>query len=305
LESGGSFDAQEVLYVPGLKKNLLSISVMEDKGFEVNFQRGHVFIRPEGASSDTALQIGVWDGNLYRLQGQPIQALMHTSESMYDLWHRRMVHLHHRALPLLRRMVIGMLDFNLDQRGVCKGCALGKNVKATFPSNETRSKGILDLIHSDVGGSMSVTSMKGASYYVTFIDDFSRKTWIYFMKTKDEVFSHFREFKTQVENMTRKKIKVLRTDNGGEYTSSEFIDFCKEAGIKREKTVPYNPQQNGVVERKNWSIITAAKAMIHDQSLPLFLWAEACNTAMYLHNRIPHGILEDKTPKEAFTGKQP
>jgi hypothetical protein len=71
---------------------------------------------------------------------------------------------------------------------VCKGCALGKNVKASFPSSETRSKGILDLIHSDVGGPMSVASVKGTSYYVTFIDDFSRKTWIYFMKTKDEVF---------------------------------------------------------------------------------------------------------------------
>jgi hypothetical protein len=132
LESGGSFDAQEVLYVPGLKKNLLSISVMEDKGYEVNFRRGQVFIRPEGASPDTALRIGVRDGNLYRLQGQPVQALMHTSESLCDLWHRRMGHLHHRALPLLRQMVTGLPDFSLDHQGVCKGCALGKNVKASF-----------------------------------------------------------------------------------------------------------------------------------------------------------------------------
>jgi hypothetical protein len=191
LESGGSFDAQEVLYVPGLKKNPLSISVMEDKGYEVNFRKGQVFIRPEGASPDTAVRIGVQDGNLYRLQGQPAQALLHTSESLCDLWHRRMGHLHHKALPLLRQMVTGLPEFSLDQQGVCKGCALGKNVKAAFPSSETRSKGILDLIHSDIGGPMSVASVKGASYYVTFIDDFSRKTWIYFMKTKDEVFSHF------------------------------------------------------------------------------------------------------------------
>jgi transposase InsO family protein len=278
---------------------------MEDKGYEVNFQRGQVFIRPEGASPDTAVRIGVRDGNLYRLQGQPAQALLHTSESLCDLWHRRMGHLHHRALPLLRQMVTGLPEFSLDQQGVCKGCALGKNVKATFPSSETRSKGILDLIHSDVGGPMSVASVKGASYYVTFIDDFSRKTWIYFMKTKDEVFSHFRAFKAQVENMTGRKIKVLRTDNGGEFTSTEFIDFCKEAGIKREKTMAYNPQQNGVAERKNRSIISAVKAMMHDQSLPMFLWAEACNTTVYLQNRSPHRILEGKTPEEAFTGSRP
>jgi hypothetical protein len=102
LESGGSFDAQEVLYVPSLKKNLLSISVMEDKGYEVNFWRGQVFIHSEKANPDTSVRIGVRDGNLYRLQGQPVQALMRTSESLCELWHKRMEHLHHRALPLLR-----------------------------------------------------------------------------------------------------------------------------------------------------------------------------------------------------------
>jgi hypothetical protein len=178
-----------------MKKNLLSISVMEDKGYEVNFWRDQVFIRPEGASTNTALRIGVHDGNLYRLQGHLVQVLMHTSESLCELWHRRIGHLHHRALPLLRQMVIGLPDFSLDHQGVCRGCALGKNVKASFPSSEIRSKGILDLINSNLGGPMLVASLKGTSYYVTFIDDFSRKIWIYLMKTKDEVFSHFREFK--------------------------------------------------------------------------------------------------------------
>jgi hypothetical protein len=125
------------------------------------------------------------------------------------------------------------------------------------------------------------------------------------MRTKDEVFSQFKEFKAQAENLTEKKIKVLRTDNGGEYTSNEFRDFCKEAGIKREKTMAYNPQQNGVAERKNRSIVSAVKAMIHDQSLPMFLRVEACNIVVYLQNRSPHRILEDKTPEEAFMGVRP
>jgi transposase InsO family protein len=148
-------------------------------------------------------------------------------------------------------------------------------------------------------------SITGSMYYVSFIDDFSCKTWIYFLKTKDEVFSRFQEFKALVENQTRKKIKVLRSDNGGEYTSKEFEGFCKEAGIKRELIVPYNPQQNGVAERKNRSIIGVAKAMIHDQDLSMFLWAEACNTTVYIQNQCPHRILEDKTPEEAFTGVKP
>ena len=125
---------------------------------------------------------------------------------------------------------------------------MGKYIKASFPSSEHRASGILELIHSDVRGPMSTLSLSGHEYYVTLIDDFSRKTWIYFLKTKGEVFARFKEFKALVENQTGKKIKVLRSDNGGEYTSNEFRDFCRQEGIRRQKTVPYNPQQNGVAE---------------------------------------------------------
>jgi transposase InsO family protein len=125
------------------------------------------------------------------------------------------------------------------------------------------------------------------------------------LKTKDGVLARFKEFKAQVENLTRRKIKVLRSDNGGEYTSRDFSDFCIEAGIKREYTVPYNPQQNGVAERKNRSIIEATKAMIHDQNLPMILWAKASMTAVYVQNRSPHKILKNMTLEEAFTGVKP
>jgi transposase InsO family protein len=111
---------------------------------------------------------------------------------------------------------------------------------------------------------MIVPSLGNFVYYVLFIDDYSRKTWKYFLKAKDELFIKFQEFKALVEKLFERKIKVLRSGNGGEYTSKEFQDFCQEAGIKRELTTPYNPQQNGVAERKNRSIIEAAKAMIHD-----------------------------------------
>jgi transposase InsO family protein len=84
------------------------------------------------------------------------------------------------------------------------------------------------------------------------------------------------------ENQTGKKIKILRSDNAGEYTSSEFMDLCKEAGIKREPTVPFNPQQNGVAKRKNRTIVEVARAMLHDQDLPMMLWEEACNIAVYV-----------------------
>ena len=128
-------------------------------------------------------------------------------------------------------MVSGVPDMQ-EEHIVCKGCALGKNIKKPFPSNESRSKEILVLIHSDACGPMPVKSLRGSLYYVTFIDDFSRKTWIYFMNTKDEVFDKFQEFKAKVENLKGKKIKILRSDNEGEYTSKELVAFCKEVGLR-------------------------------------------------------------------------
>jgi hypothetical protein len=183
--------------------------------------------------------IGVREGNLYRLQGEPVQALVHSSDSLCKLWYKRMGHLHQKVLPTNRP------DFSIEQQGVCIVC---KHAKVVFPSSEHKSKEILDLVYLDVCGPMSVASITGSMYYVSFIVDFSRKTWIYILKTKDEVFSMFREFKALVENQTRKKIKVLRSNNGGEYTSKEFEGFCKEVEIKREMVVLYNPQHNGVAE---------------------------------------------------------
>jgi transposase InsO family protein len=129
-------------------------------------------------------------------------------------------------------MVTGPLDIQVERDRVCKGCTLCKNIKGSFTSNDSRSKGILDIIHSDVCRQMAMPSLGNFVYYVLFIDD-SRKTWIYFLKAKDEVVIKFQEFKALVENLSERKIKVLRSDNGGEYTSKEFKDFCREAVIKR------------------------------------------------------------------------
>jgi len=200
--------------------------------------------------------------------------------------------------------VSGLLEIKENREGVCGGCAKGKNVKNPFPSSDNKAKGILDIIHSDVCGPMAATSLSEYVYYVTFIDDFSRKCWIYFLKAKDEVLSKFKEFKALTENHSEKRIKTLRSDNVGEFTSGEFNDLCKEAGIKRELTT-YNPKQNGVAERKNRTIMEAVKAMLYDQDLPMYLWAEAARTTVFVQNRMPHREIGNKTPNELFTGKKP
>jgi hypothetical protein len=152
-----------------------------------------------------------------------------------------------------------------------------------------------------VCGPFSVASTTKHRYYVIFVDDFSCKCWIFFMQKKDQTFSKFCEFKALVEKESGKQVKALRSNNGGEYISNEFKEFCSREGIRRELIAPHNPQQMGVAERKNRTIVGAARTMLHDQGLPLHLWAEACNTAVYVQNRCPHRVLGMSTPEEAFT----
>jgi transposase InsO family protein len=156
-----------------------------------------------------------------------------------------------------------------------------------------------------VCGPIPSSSISGYVYYVSFIDDYSCKTRVYFLKSKDEVFSKFKEFKDLIENLSERKINILRSDNGGEYTSKEFVNYCKDFKIKRELTTPYNPQQNGVAERKNITIMEEVKTMIHDQDLPMCLWEEATKTTIYVQNRLSHSALGFKTMEEIFSGKKP
>ena len=122
---------------------------------------------------------------------------------------------------------------------------------------------------------------------------------------QDEVFNKFKKFKALIENHIEKKIKTFRSDNGGEFTLNEFKELCKDSWFKRELSTPYSPQQNGVAERKNLTIMEAARAMINDQYLPMHLWAEATRTMVYVQNRTPHRVLENKTPEEVFSDKKP
>eukprot|EP00253_Pinus_taeda_P024768 PITA_24768 len=189
-----------------------------------------------------------------------------------ELWHRRLGHLHHGALKILQQITTGLLKGTLAQSDQCKGCTLGKFVKATFYEKDNRASTILEIIHTNVCGPFSVAS---TAKHSTSRED------------------------------SGKKVKALRRDNGGEYISDEFKDFCNAKGIRRELIAPHNPQQNGVAERKNKMIVGVTRVMLHDQGLPLHLWAEACNTTVYVQNCCSHRILGMSRPEEAYSGKKP
>jgi hypothetical protein len=142
-------------------------------------------------------------------------------------------------------------------------------------------------------------------YYVSFIDEFLRNTWIYFLRKKSEVFDRFKEFKALVENQIEKIIKVLRTDNGREFCGNEFEEFCKKCGIEMNKNTPYTPHHNGVAERMNKTLMEKARCMLSGVGLGKEFWAEVVGIACYLLNKSTSLALDDKTPQKVGTSKKP
>jgi hypothetical protein len=197
---------------------------------------------PSNESMSLSMIIRAQEGGLYKVIGQVIQALAQEMINPCELWHRRFGHLNYNALPGLQKMVTCMPVISFEHDSVCRGCALGKNTKKAYPHSNRKNNGILDFIHSDLCGPMTAPSMNGCLYDIIFIDDCSCKTWIYILKTKDDSFSKFQDFKNLVENQTSRHIRVFRTDNGKEFDSHKYDDPYRASGIKRELTMPYNPQ---------------------------------------------------------------
>jgi hypothetical protein len=162
---------RNVLYVPVLENNIVSISCLEDKGNKIAFMDGKVLSWHKDSSIENARVIRSREENLYRLLEQNEEALVHDEVNPNELCHRRYTHINYKALPFLKRMVEGIPELQSTHEGICKGCTLGKNIKKPFLSNNNRSKEILDLIHSDVCGPMPVKSLGGSSHCVIFIDD--------------------------------------------------------------------------------------------------------------------------------------
>jgi transposase InsO family protein len=161
------------------------------------------------------------------------------------------------------------------------------------------------MIHSDIMGPFPQPSISKARYVLTFIDDFSRFTWVFVLKLISEVFECLIEFKALAENESGCKIKILCTNNGGEYVNKYVQKLCIDAGIQLQHTVPYTPQQNDVAERKNRSLKEMTNCMLQSKSLSPKLCAEDINCAAYIQNRVPHKSLKGTTPFECWTGKKP
>ena len=298
----------DVLYVPALGKNLFSVSAVTKRGNTVLFEKGKCTILN---SSGVEVGSGKLQGKLFSLNAN----IQHTHEAKIanqqteEIWHKRYGHLSQNNLRSLQNnnLVKGM-SFKIDEgiKGPCDACLKGKQSRNSFPKEEaTRATELLEIIHSDVCGPMKSKSLGGNAYFVTFIDDKSRFTTVYFMRNKSEVFNKFKEFEAMATNVTGKRIRILRCDNGGEYTSKVFDEYLKSKGIQRQFSVPRTPQQNGVSERMNRTIQEVARAMVHGAGLSDIYWAEAVLTAVIIRNRSPTTAVQHMTPHECFYGKKP
>ena len=295
----------DVLLVPTLSHSLLSVSKASEAGKVTRFDNSGCEILNE---RNQVIAFATRVGNLYCLEFcRNVQRANVAEKNKERLWHRRYGHLSERKLQEMAKSdLVRKLDYNSSKTiGFCETCIGGKHHRTKFDSSQTQSKELLELVHSDVCGKISEKSIGGAQYFLTFTDDKSRYSWVYMLHTKDQVFNRFREWKALVERTTRKKVKTLRTDNGGEYTSNEFESYLKNEGIRHELTIPKTPEQNGVAERLNRTLVETSRSMLIDSKLPKKFWAEAVSTAVYLKNRSPSKPLQDKTPYEAWHGHKP
>ena len=223
------------------------------------------------------------------------------------LWHCRYGHLNFSGLKTLyqKNMVIGLPPIQL-QTDICDECTVGKQPCDSFPTAPAwRAEHILELVHSDLCGPINPASCSGKRYFLTFIDDYSRKTWVYLLHEKSEAFAAFQSFKSKVEKMTDYSIKCLRTDRGGEFNSRAFMTYCEQHGIQRQLTAAYTPQQNGVAERKNRTILNMVRSMMVRQNLPKTFWPEAVNWSVHILNRSPTFAVKAMTPEEAWSNRKP
>lgn len=253
----------DVRHVPELRKNLISLGVLDTNGYKTFIQGGVMKVDKGILLVMKAKKVG----NLFQLEGRTeldhVSTVSENDSNSIRLWHQRLGRMSERGLNILshRKLPPNLKSVKLD---FCKHCLFGKQSKQKFKTGKHTSKGILDYIHSDVWGPSPITSYGGSSYFVSFTDDFSRKVWVYMLKKKSDVFTVFKHFRALVENITGRTIKCLITDNGGEFTSKEFDNYCKEAGIERHKTTVYTPQQNGVVELMNRILLERERSMLSD-----------------------------------------
>ncbi|GJV15842.1 putative ribonuclease H-like domain-containing protein [Tanacetum coccineum] len=311
-------DFDDVYFVKELKFNLFSVSQMCDKKNYVLFTDSECLVLSPNFKlpdeNQILLKIPRQDNmysfdmkNIVPKDGLTCLVAKATSEESM-LWHRRLGHVNFKNInKLVKENLVRDLPlkrFENDQ--TCVACLKGKQHRASCKTKAFNPiTKPLFMLHMDLFGPTFVSSLMHKKYCLVVTDDYSRFSWVFFLKTKDETSEILKNFIKEIENLVDKKVKIIRSDNGTEFKNKVMDEFCREKGIKREYSIARTPQQNGVAERKNRTLIEAARTMLADSKLPTTFWAEAVSTACYVQNRVLIVKPHNKTPYELFRGIKP
>ena len=299
----------DVFYIPELRNNLLSVGQLQEKGVAILIQHGEcrVYHPEKGLIMQTSMSANRMFILPARVMPKAPTCFQITLEDNTHLWHCRYGHLSFKGLRTLqyKEMVRGLPQLKASSK-VCTDCMVGKQHRDAIPKRSLwRASQRLQLVHADICGPIKPVSNSKKRYLISFIDDYSRKVWIYFLTEKSEAFTTFKNYKNLVEKETGAFICCLRTDRGREFTSLEFNAFCKTNGISRQLTAAYTPQQNGVAERKNRTIMNMVRSMLSEKQVPKNFWPEVVNWTAHVLNRSPTLAIKDMTPEEAWSGVKP
>ncbi|XP_042756658.2 retrovirus-related Pol polyprotein from transposon TNT 1-94 [Lactuca sativa] len=306
-KNGEQRKLEEVYYIPDLCSNIISLGQLDEGGDEIRIKQN--ILRIYDSKMRLLMKVQRSSNRLYKIELREVSSrcLVGESKDPTWLWHTRLGHVNFTALKSMseKGIIEGVPKMAIPSKP-CEGCLVGKQSRSSFPaSTNYRAKKKLELVHGDLCGPVSPPTPAGNIYFMLLVDDYSRVMWVFFIKTKDEAFRTFTDFRSKVENETGEKLKMLRTDRGGEFLSKKFEEYCSETGLERQYTAPYSPQQNGVVERRNRTVLEMARSCLKAMMVPDALWGEAVSHAVYVLNRLSTKALDGTTPYEIWTGRKP
>ncbi|KAK9077208.1 hypothetical protein SSX86_005544 [Deinandra increscens subsp. villosa] len=306
---GNTQVVSRVYYIPELTSNLLSIGQLQEKDLTIIIKQG--LCRIYHADRGLIVTSNMTRNRMFLVNAvaKPMVNECHKidAEINTQIWHRRLGHVNHKFIRTMQyKHMVNGLPLVAEQSRICDVCKLGKQQREPIPRKSVwRASEKLQLIHTDLCGPISPASSSNKRYILMFIDDYSRKGWIHFLTNKSECFEIFKKFKVAVETETGLKIKGLRSDRGGEFTSNMFNEFCENQGIRRQLTTAFTPQQNGVAERRNKTVMNMVRCLLTEKNMPKWFWSEAARWANFILNRCITTALDDKVPEEAWSGIKP
>jgi hypothetical protein len=301
---------EDVLLVDGLKHNLLSISQLCDKGYNVIFKSIMCIIVNE--IDNQVLFVAFRNENVYTIDFDNMTSkesicLAAINENSW-LWHRRLGHANMELLSKLSKLdlVKGLPITKFVKDKICDACQLGKQTKSSFKKKKVISTSRpLELLHMDLFGPIRTASLSGKLYAFVIVDDYSRYTWVLFLAHKNEAHKAFVKYCRRIQNEKGYTINNVRSDKGREFDNQDIELYCDQNGFGHNFSAPRTPQQNGVVERKNRSLQEMSRTMLNEHNLPQYFWAEAVNTACYVINRTIIRNTLNKTPYELWNNRKP